>query len=316
MRSFFLSSALTLLAFSAQAAETKPFRDCADCPQMVTIPPGLFMMGSTPEKTDLEKHEAARVKDERPRHEVKIAYSLAVSRTEVTKAEFAKFSKATNFPAKPDCWVKYNGQMAGGKDKGRTWDSPGVDGPGITPYADNHPVICVGWDDAVSYATWLAKTTGKPYRLLTESEWEYAAGGSTKPVAETLRPWGDSPHETCTYGNGPDETVNNVMPNRQVMNCNDGHARTAPVASYKPNAFGLYDTMGNVWEWVADCWAESYKGAPADGSAVLDTLGCKRGMRGSSWSESLLKFRTAARGKGLVDDRGDSIGIRVGYTLN
>jgi formylglycine-generating enzyme required for sulfatase activity len=288
--------------------------DCEDCPEMVLLPPGRFLMGSSAAVTDREQHAVERVRDERPRREVTIAHRLAVSRYEVTRRQFAAFARATGFRAKADCWVKFNGG-GGGKAPGRTWEAPGGDGPGIAAQTDDHPVICVGWDDAVAYADWLQRTTGKPYRLLTEAEWEYAALGSTTPVSESLRPWGDDLALACRFANAPDLNVERVKPQGVAARCDDGFARTAPVGTFTPNGFGLHDTMGNVWEWVADCWRDRYDATPTDGSRAPDFPACKRGMRGGSWSETSIKFRTAARGKGLVDDRGDSIGIRVGYTI-
>jgi formylglycine-generating enzyme required for sulfatase activity len=275
------------------------------------IPPGSFLMGSTPDELKRANLPEELALDERPRHKVTIAKPLAVSKFEITKGEFAAFAKATKFVAKPDCRVTLS-DGSGGKEAGRTWADPKVDGPGIAPYGENHPVICVGWDDAQAYTAWLAATTGQTYRLLSEAEWEYVArAGSTG-----LNFWGDNFNQACEFANAPDQGVTLVIPARVAVACEDGYVRTAPVGSFQPNAFGLYDMMGNVWEWVEDCHTPNYDGAPSDGGAGPAAPDCKRGMRSGSWSESQINFRSAKRGKGLVDDRGDSIGFRVARTLN
>lgn len=277
------------------------FQDCAVCPLLIVVPPGAFTMGSTAWATDAEGHMEDEVSDERPRRAVTVTTALAVARYETTRAEFSAFAEATDFGAKPDCWVKADGK--GQKLAGRDWKNPGSE------QSDRHPVICVDWDDATAYSQWLAEETGSPYRLPTEAEWEYFGRAGTT----TVRFWGDDPEESCRYGNGPDVSVRPVLSSRREIGCNDGFARTAPVGAFLPNAFGLYDVMGNVWEWVADCYySDWYSRAEVGSSAKApDAPGCRRGMRGGSWSESLLKFRTSARGKGDADVRGDSIGIRV-----
>ena len=299
-----LGSVITGFGVQATERETgEVFRDCESCPEMVVVPAGSFMMGSTSEEVAVEGHPEERLLDERPKHQVTIAQPLAISRFEITREEFAAFAEATEFEPAPDCWIRFVDK--GEKVVGRTWVDPG------TLQTDRHPVICVGWDDAVAYASWLAEHTKKPYRLLTEAEWEYAA----RAGSNTLRPWGNSPHAGCDYANGPDYSVQEVLTFRIGMACDDGYARTAPVGQFKPNAWGLYDVMGNVWEWVADCYTTNYEGASPIGTPLPDAPGCRRSMRGGSWSETLLNFRTTKRGKGRVDDRGDSIGIRVGYSL-
>ncbi|MDX2143493.1 MAG: formylglycine-generating enzyme family protein [Rhodospirillaceae bacterium] len=309
---------LTIIAFGSGVALAHvpeagtSLRDCPDCPEMTVIPPGSFMMGSTPEEIRRAGLPEERVQDERPRRKVTIAKPLAVSKFEITKAEFAAFAKATNFTATPDCRVTHNDGSGGAKEQGRTWQDPKVDGPGIAPHGENHPVICVGWDDATAYAAWLAKTTDQHYRLLTEAEWEYAArAGSTG-----LNSWGDNFNQACEFANAPDTRAKQIIPSLVTLDCDDGHVRTAPVGSFQPNAFGLYDMIGNVWEWVADCHTANYAGAPSDGGVGPETPGCKRVMRGGAWSETQLNFRSAKRGQGAVDERSDSIGIRVVRTFN
>lgn len=175
-----------------------------------------------------------------------------------------------------------------------------------------YPVTRVSWTDAIEYAAWLYKKTGHHYRLPTEAEWEYAARAGT----DTTRYWGDDPTKACIYANVSDQS-RGTLPAAQIHNCNDGAEYTSEVGSYAPNAFGLYDMMGNVWEWVLDCWHESYDGAPVDGSA-WDPLpdGCqskKRIIRGGSYVNDPVKVRSAYRGKyqHYQTQRLDFIGFRL-----
>ena len=124
-------------------------------------------------------------------------------------------------------------------------------------------MINVSWDDAWAYADWLTERTGEEYRLLSEAEWEYVARAGT----ETARYWGESAQQQCQYANGYDAVGHAEHGfDRNPVGCQDRQANTAPVGSYRPNAFGLYDVLGNVFEWVDDCWNDSYEGAPTDGS--------------------------------------------------
>ena len=164
----------------------------------------------------------------------------------------------------------------------------------------NRPVINVNFDDAQAYVAWLFKKTGKQYRLPTEAEWEYVArAGST-----TGYWWGD-----------------HIGKNNAV--CNDCGSQwdgkqTTPVGSFKPNAFGVYDTAGNVWEWTQDCWHDNYRGAPNDGSAWLQSHGgdcMRRVVRGGSWINSPQGLRSAIRSGGSASDANHLLGFRVARDL-
>ena len=149
---------------------------------------------------------------------------------------------------------------------------------------ENHPVVCVDWADAIAYTDWLAEKTGFSYRLPTEAEWEYAArAGTTSYFA-----FGNDADELCRYANIADKTAKKNKPTLGTVGCDDGYAKTAPVASYKPNRFGLFDVHGNVWEWVVDCYHSNYIGAPKDGSAWNDDCTGNpteiyRVLRGGGW---------------------------------
>ena len=121
----------------------------------------------------------------------------------------------------------------------------GLAGPG---WGGNNPMVNVSWEDAQSYVSWLSQRTGAGYRLLSEAEWEYVARAGTR----TARYWGESESDQCRYANGDDDWIS----------CTDGHEDTAPAGSFEPNAFGLYDVLGNVAEWTQDCLNESYARCP------------------------------------------------------
>jgi formylglycine-generating enzyme required for sulfatase activity len=170
---------------------------------------------------------------------------------------------------------------------------------------------------------WLSKQTGKPYRLLTEAEWEYAARGRTTPGPAPRFFYGDDAKQMCKYGNGADQTAQKTIPGADkwtVIPCPDGYAYTAPVGSFSPNPFGLHDMHGNVWEWVADCWHDSYNGTPPDRRLQAWTTGTtgdcsRRVVRGGSWSYGPQFLRAAYRGRFTANSRYDTLGFRVGRTL-
>ena len=158
---------------------------------------------------------------------------------------------------------------------------------------DRRPVVNVSWDDAQAHARWLSRKTGKAYRLLTEAEWEYVARAGTR----TRYPWG-----------------NGVDGSRARYASRDG---TVPVGSYAPNDFGVHDTAGNVWEWVADCWQKDYAGAPATGAARTGDDDCgPRPRRGGSWRSIAGVVRSAVRYWSTRDHRTDAIGYRLARNLD
>ena len=173
-------------------------------------------------------------------------------------------------------------------------------------------MTCVSWADAAAYADWLAATTGEPYRLVTEAEWEYAvrAGMSTE------YPWGDNADGMCAYANGPDESAARAFPRwRAGAACDDGEVFAAPVGSYAPNGFGVQDLAGNVWEWTLDCYAP-YERTPRDGSAYRAEPCARRVLRGGSWVYGLQDLRSAQRnGLPRPEQRGGDIGFRVARRL-
>ena len=259
-------SVLTVEQEKEKAAKPgSDFAECANgCPVMIVVRAGKFDMGSPESEPD-------RYPSEGPQHEVTIAKPFAVSKFEVTFAEWDACAAAAV------C-------RQGVTDK---WERKQM------------PVINVSWDDAKKYVDWLSWLTGKEYRLPTEAEWEYAA----RAGAATRYSWSDDPGK----GNA---------------NCDDcgsqwDREQTAPVGSFKPNAFGLYDMHGNVWEWVEDSWHDNYDGAPTDGSAWLRRDDPSYPVvRGGSWRNDPQTVRAAVRARRITGVRFDTLGFRLARTLN
>ena len=270
------------------------FKDCANCPEMVVIPAGSFRMGDLNGGGD---------SDEKPVHTVTIPRPFAVGRYEVTRGEFGAFVNETGYNAGSGCY-SYTGSKWG-KSASKSWRSPGFS------QTDRDPVVCMNWDDAKAYAGWLSRKAGKDYRLPSAAEWEYMAraGGTAKYG------FGDAESSLCAYGNAADRDSSFSWKNKT---CSDGYGqRTAPAGSFKPNGFGIYDTIGNVWEWVEDCWHGSYSGAPTNGGAWTTGGECgQRVLRGGSWYGKPRVVRPANRGGDSSDGRGVSYGFRVARTLS
>ena len=274
------------------------FKDCPDCPEMVIIPPGSFTMGFDGGVND-ERYEG-------PVREVAIDYAFALGRFEVTQAEYAAFIEATGHVSGTGCAIW----------DGETWyHTPGADwrdpGYGRDP-APNEPVVCVNWRDVKAYSVWFAKKTGQPYRLASEAEWEYAArAGRTGTYA-----WGDDPSGGCDLANYYDKSGYSPKRTFIPVECDDGFAEVAPVGSLAPNPFGLYDMIGNVWEWVEDCYFMPIPAEPTDGSAVQASGTCdRRGVKGGSWSSDISWQRPTFRGRDPEDRISHIFGVRLARDL-
>jgi formylglycine-generating enzyme required for sulfatase activity len=244
----------------AKAADAAPrtFRDCDVCPAMVALSGGTFMMGSP-------ANDEGRDADEGPQHRVTVK-PFAIGQYEVT------FDEWDACVAAGGC----NGYRPGDQGWGR----------------GKRPVISVAWDDAKAYVAWLTKKTGKPYRLPSEAEWEYAAhAGTTTPFAFGATLTKDQANFGLILG------------------------KTQPIGSYPPNAWGVYDLHGNVWEWVEDCWHDNYQGAPVDGSAWAQGKCSSRVVRGGSWNYHPV-YLTSAERSGVGPVRYLDKGFLVSRTLN
>ena len=262
-----------------KATEIERFRDCAECPLMVKVPPGSFTMGSP-------SSEPLRFDPEGPQHEVTIGYSFAVGAYEVTFAEW-------------DACVD-----AGGCGDTLVGGSPSYRPDDLGWGRGNRPVIFVDWNDAQRYLAWLSSHTGEQYRLLSEAEWEYVArAGTTGPFhyGETISTNQANYNGKHVYGSGSSGVF---------------RGQTVPVGSFPPNGFGLHDVHGNVWEWTQDCYHPSYEGAPSDGS-VWDTGSCRRGrvLRGGSYQAHPAILRSAMRSSASDNTRRDFVGFRVARNL-
>ncbi|MBL8371914.1 MAG: formylglycine-generating enzyme family protein [Burkholderiaceae bacterium] len=252
-------------------------RDCPQCPELVNIPPGSFQMGSTPGKAIAGRTVDAR---EGPVHRVSVA-SFAAGRHAVTRAEFSAFVQRTGHKTDAErdggCFVWSSGEWA--LRAGTSWRNS------LLKQADNHPVVCVSWDDAQAYVKWLSQETRRNYRLLSEAEREYVARAATT----TLFWWGDelTPDKANYQTSAPDFQGSAKGPWRQS---------TTPVHQFDPNPFGLYQVHGNVWEWVQDCHHDSYQGAPANGSAWTEKCASPaRVLRGGAWVGDPADLRASSR---------------------
>jgi formylglycine-generating enzyme required for sulfatase activity len=266
------------------------FRDCPICPLMKALPPGQFAQGAAESQADATPME-------KPQHPVKISYPLGVGVYEITVGEFRDFAEATHHKS-AGCQM-YDGTWQASSDL--NWNNVGY------TQTATHPVACVSWRDARQYAAWLSKKTGQRYRLPSDSEWEYAArAGSTTP-----RPWNTNLGGACTDANVADQAAARQYPGWKVHPCSDGYVYSSPVGSFEPNEFGLYDTLGNVFEWVQDCWHPDYHGAPADGSAWQTGDCSQRDMRGGSWFTAPTLVSASARNRFEDTYRSNSVGFRL-----
>ncbi|GMW07471.1 MAG: hypothetical protein AMXMBFR8_22670 [Nevskiales bacterium] len=295
------------LALAACAGDPRrapaEFSDCAGCPAMVAIPAGSFRMG-------FDGGEEGR--PEGPVRVVAIGRAFALGKYEVTQAQFAAFVAATGHVTSGGCQV-WKGEWQYPADA--DWTNPGY---GRLPF-DDEPVACVAWTDAAAYVAWLTRRTGEAYRLPTEAEWEYAArAGTTGAFFWSAANGGDADlTRACDYANVYDRA--GAAANHfdwAPFDCDDGFGQAAPVGSFRPNAFGLHDMIGNVWEWTADCYRAPYPEQPVDGSAVEAAGACeKRAVRGGSWITRPGRQRVSFRGRDPEATLYSFFGFRVAREL-
>jgi formylglycine-generating enzyme len=349
-RIFWFAMLIALCGFAEAATAAETFKDCSVCPRMVKLPAGKFLMGTSAtegekadktgqtdkvdngDKTDkvdkADSDDSATIPyggDDQPQHSVTFKRPFALGQYPVTRGEFAAFVRETGYDPR-GCFVPEPKGDSESADvilpRGLSWRNPGF------AQTDRHPVVCVSSEDAERYVKWLSRKTGKSYRLPSEAEWEYAArAGTTTP-----RYWPGGDERTCRFANVKDlaamaafsfdrkDTDKKDM--TDFFKCNDGHAYTAPVGSFPPNAFGLYDMQGNVWQWVPDCYTSSYEGAPADGSVRKRSDGeesddgCfRRVLRGGSWVSPPSNVSSAYRHGDSPKNRDIPNGFRVARKL-
>ncbi|NMX52802.1 formylglycine-generating enzyme family protein [Pseudomonas veronii] len=266
-----------LLPNLAEAATPQPgkvFKDCKDCPEMVVLPAGTFTMG-TPDD------EVGREPDEGPMHAVTFAKPFAMSRFQITAGEWDSYIRQTG--------VKIaDGDTRPGREC--------IASKPRYPQSPRQPAVCMDMDDIKHYVAWLSKKTGQPYHMVSEAQREYAArAGSSGPFPfpfDEGKGYSIAEHAN-TYGPA------------------DGYSFSSPAGSYPPNAFGMYDMHGNVYERVADCEHPNYIGAPTDGSAWVEPNCESFQIRGNDWGEAPVFSRSGNRNNIYPQTRGDWIGFRV-----
>jgi formylglycine-generating enzyme required for sulfatase activity len=268
---------------------------------MVRITGGCFEMGSPAKETGREPDEM--------QHRVCVS-DFELAPTELTVGEFKRFATATGYQTDAEKNAVFKGCYAMTKDgkwepqAGLSWRKPGY------KQGDDYPVACVSWNDATAYIQWLSQQTGQSYRLPTEAEWEYAARAGTV----TARHWGDSPKQACQYANVADRAKSPTgLVWTEKHECSDGYWYPAPVRQFRPNPWGLYDMMGNIWEWTCSAYDKDYGGAEKE--CTNNTTGGPLAVRGGGWYFEPAWVRSANRGWNTPADRYDSSGFRLARSL-
>jgi formylglycine-generating enzyme required for sulfatase activity len=289
--------------FRPGQAFTDALADGGRTPTMVVVPHGGFRMGA-------EENEPGAAEAEQPAHYVRFDRGFAVSRNPVTVGEFRRFVQATNYRARATrrghsiVYDERSGNFV--RRSGVDWQSGYTGQKAI----DDMPVLHVSVRDAEAYADWLAQQTGHAYRLASEAEFEYIL----RAGVQGRYPWGNEnppPKGVANLTGGNDVSPSGRHWANAFVGYGDGWWGPAPVRTFKPNAWGLYDLGGNVSEWVADCWHASFRRAPADGAAWFNP-GCRaRVVRGGAWASSPQQARAAWRSSQDSDVTSARVGFRV-----
>jgi formylglycine-generating enzyme len=302
---------------------------------LILIPPGEFLMGSSEKQDEAfgsafwrsAPPEEQDLQSEKPQHPVCISKAFFMSAHEITVGQFRRFVTATGY--KTDAEKSHRGGRGfdvhgGAEHKGQfengpqyTWRNPGF------PQSDEHPVVLVSWNDAVAFTAWLSTAEKAVYRLPTEAEWEYACRAGTR----TWLNFGDDPSLAPLNANLADGSLEKAHPGhvtrqralKPQKEPEDGQVYTAPVGRFKPNAFGLFDMHGNVWEWCQDrYWPSAYKRLDAhmttvdpQGPDVSEAAGPLRVLRGGSWYVDMVTARSSARLWNAPEDAFCYAGFRV-----
>ena len=264
--------------------------------EFVRIQAGCFWMGQTEaERKQIidvygkDYYDRYDYKDELPRHEVCVD-GFWLAKYPVTVGQFQQFVKASGYETDAEkkgasyTWKESKWQEV----KGINWKNPGFE------QTDEHPAVCLSWNDGVALAKWLSKNNEGTIRLPTEAEWEYACRAGT----DTARFWGDDPSQACQYANVRDLTANKQLKQKYFHNCDDGYVFTSPVGTFLPNPWGLFDMLGNVWEWTVDTYDEKAYEKHKRDNPIMESGGASfRVLRGGSWNVFPASVRCAARGR-------------------
>lgn len=270
--------------------------------RLALIPAGKFKMGSPETEIGHRKNETL--------HEVTISKPFYMSLTHITVGQFEAFAKANQYQTEAEIadssegFEISNGKLTTKKIRGVSWRNVGFD-QGL-----DHPVVYVSWNDACAYCAWLSTKTGKTARLPTEAEWEYACRAGTN----SAWPWGDLADAGEGWANCADQSLKSRLPKVgnaiQFFNWADGFAFTAPVGRFKPNAFGLYDMIGNAAHWCQDRYGDYGTAAVTDPTGT--DVGLRRIIRGGSWNNFVpLNCRSAARCNFPPNFRNERYGFRI-----
>jgi formylglycine-generating enzyme required for sulfatase activity len=297
--------------------------------KLVKVPAGEFIMGNLESieqlRKDYPQYEDYRFKaisDEFPAHKVRITRPFYMGTYAVTLGQFRQFIDATHYATDAERndaisspptskrqgpggygYNKETGKLDEDRNPKHDWRNVGF------PQSDDHPVTNVSWNDAVKFCKWLSEKENKTYRLPTEAEWEYACRAGTK-----TRFWsGDDPESLVKIANTYDKSTERIQPEwaKFALKSDDGFEFTSPVGSFRPNAFGLYDMHGNVWQWVSDFYGEDYyahspvddpQGPPSSGEHV---------RRGGGWATWSFYCRSSFRNYNTPQSRYFNLGFRV-----
>ena len=290
----------------------------------VRVPAGSFQMGGVPPVDtlakiypQLERKRLTDLTDETPAHEVHIRRAFYLGQHEVTVGQFQRFLALSShqpeseadgtggygYNAQYDPATTTRGDAFEGRDTRYSWRNSGFE------QGSDHPVVNVTWNDAQALAQWLTRTEGHIYRLPTEAEWEYACRAGSR----TLYPHGDDPSGLVKVANTFDQAAAPLWPRwrQQALPGDDGYAFTAPVGSYAPNAFGLYDMLGNAWEWVSDWHEDTYYAHAPQNDPQGPSTGNVRVRRGGSWHTWSLYARCGFRNWNTPQTRYTLVGMRL-----
>lgn len=302
---------IAIAGAASQPGPSQVIQDCPSCPRMIVIPAGTYSIGAP-------KDEPGRYPNELPMAQHAVG-KFAIGETEITRGQFAAFVTATNHEMTGGCYTPGDlDDLLSDLDPKASWLNPGFE------QTDDHPVVCVSWNDAQAFAKWLSDKSGQQYRLASESEWEVAArGGTVTPFF-----WGNLAEAGCGYMNGGDLSLGEkwpkwaestekarqtIEPNSVLVQCKDSFAFTSAAASFRPNPFGLFDMTGNVWEWVMDCGDNQGQVQAEQESAPVCN---RRRTRGGSWDDWPVDLRSAVRKRLEPSFRRNDTGFRLVRELN